>query len=152
MQIRDATEADLPAVLALLREDAIREVEEPAEITEGQRSAFRDIIAMPHQQVLVGDVAGELVATCQVAWLRRLFYNGAMVCQVESVRVSSRVRGQGHGAELMEYVCAEARRRRCARVELTTNRRRDRAQRFYERLGFRPSHVGMKLYLQGPRN
>jgi GNAT superfamily N-acetyltransferase len=48
----------------------------------------------------------------------------------------------------MAYVCAEARRRRCARIELTTNRRRERAQRFYERLGFRPSHVGMKLYLQ----
>ena len=151
MRIREATEGDLAAVLTLLREDAIREVEEPAEITDGQRAALRDIIAMPHQQVLVGEVAGELVATCQVAWLRRLFYDGALVCLVESVRVSSRVRSQGLGAELMEYVCAEARRRRCARVELTTNRRRDRAQRFYERLGFRPSHVGMKLYLQGAR-
>ncbi len=148
MHIREAAEPDLPAVLALLREDAIREVEEPAEVTEGQRAALRDIIARPDQQVLVGEVAGELVATCQVAWLRRLFYDGAMVCLVESVRVSSRVRGQGLGAELMEYVCAEARRRRCARIELTTNRRRERAQRFYERLGFRPSHVGMKLYLQ----
>ena len=151
MRIREATEGDLAAVLTLLREDAIREVEEPAEITDGQRAALRDIIAMPHQQVLVGEVTGELVATCQVAWLRRLFYDGALVCLVESVRVSSRVRSQGLGAELMECVCAEARRRRCARVELTTNRRRDRAQRFYERLGFRPSHVGMKLYLQGAR-
>ncbi|HEU0288894.1 MAG TPA: GNAT family N-acetyltransferase [Nocardioidaceae bacterium] len=148
IHIREATELDLPAVLGLLREDAIREVEEPAEVTEGQRAALCDIIARPDQQVLVGEVAGELVATCQVAWLRRLFYDGAMVCLVESVRVSSGVRGQGHGAELMEYVCAEARRRRCARIELTTNRRRQRARRFYERLGFRPSHVGMKLYLQ----
>ena len=73
IHIREATELDLPAVLGLLREDAIREVEEPAEVTEGQRAALRDIIARPDQQVLVGEVAGELVATCQVAWLRRLF-------------------------------------------------------------------------------
>jgi GNAT superfamily N-acetyltransferase len=148
MRVREAEEGDLAAVLALLGEDAIREMEEPAEITEGQRAALRDIIARPHQQVLVGDVDGEVVATCQVAWLRRLIYDGALICQVESVRVSSRVRGRGLGAELMAYLCAEARRRRCARVELTTNRRRDRAQRFYERLGFVPSHVGMKLYLK----
>jgi GNAT superfamily N-acetyltransferase len=150
MRIRDAGEADLAAVLALLRQDAIREVDEPIEITEGQRAALREIIAGPHQQVLVGVIGGVIVATCQVAWLRRLIYDGSMICNVESVRVSGEARGQGLGAELMEYVCAEARRRRCARIELTTNRRRDRARRFYERLGFVPSHVGMKLYLREP--
>ena len=51
----------------------------------------------------------------------------------------------------MEYVRAEAERRRCARIELTTNRRRDRARTFYERLGFVPSHIGMKLYLKESR-
>ena len=98
--------------------------------------------------MLVGEVDGVIVSTCQVAWLRRLIYDGVLVCNVESVRVSAERRGEGLGAELMAYVCAEARRRRCARVELTTNRRRDRARRFYERLGFVPSHVGMKLYLR----
>jgi GNAT superfamily N-acetyltransferase len=61
------------------------------------------------------------------------------------------VRGRGLGAELMAYVCDEARRRRCGRIELTTNRKRDRAQRFYERMGFVPSHVGMKLPLREVR-
>ncbi len=150
MRIRDAGEADLAAVLALLRQDAIREVDEPIEITEGQRAALRDIIAAPHQQVLIGEIDGVIVATCQVAWLRRLIYDGSMVCNVESVRVSADARGQGLGAELMEYVRAEADRRRCARIELTTNRSRGRARRFYERLGFVPSHVGMKLYLREP--
>jgi GNAT superfamily N-acetyltransferase len=150
MRIRDAGEADLAAVLALLRQDAIREVDEPIEISEGQRAALREIIAARHQQVLVGEIEGVIVATCQVAWLRRLIYDGSMICNVESVRVSGEARGKGLGAELMEYVCAEARRRRCARIELTTNRRRGRAVRFYERLGFVPSHVGMKLYLKEP--
>ncbi|HYJ66484.1 MAG TPA: GNAT family N-acetyltransferase [Nocardioidaceae bacterium] len=148
MRIREADEADLAAVLALLRQDAIREVDEPVEITDGQRAALREIVAGPHQQVLVGEIDGVIVATCQVAWLRRLIYDGSLICNVESVRVSADARGRGLGAELMEYVCAEARRRRCARVELTTNRRRDRARQFYERLGFVPSHVGMKLYLK----
>jgi GNAT superfamily N-acetyltransferase len=148
MRIREAGEADLETVLALLRQDAIREINEPVEITEGQRAALREIIAAPHQQVLVGEIDGVVVATCQVAYLRRLIYDGSLICNVESVRVSADARGKGLGAELMEYVCAEARRRRCARIELTTNRRRDRARRFYERLGFVPSHVGMKLYLK----
>lgn len=148
MLIREAGESDLGAVLALLRQDAIREVDEPADISEGQRAALREIVAAPHQQVLVGEIGGEVVATCQVAWLRRLIYDGALICNVESVRVSAAIRGRGLGADLMAYVRAEARRRRCARVELTTNRRRDGARRFYERLGFVPSHVGMKLYLE----
>jgi GNAT superfamily N-acetyltransferase len=148
MRIREAGEADLETVLALLRQDAIREINEPVEITEGQRAALREIIAAPHQHVLVGEIDGIVVATCQVAYLRRLIYDGSLICNVESVRVSADARGKGLGAELMEYVCAEARRRRCARIELTTNRRRDRARRFYERLGFVPSHVGMKLYLK----
>jgi GNAT superfamily N-acetyltransferase len=148
MRIRDAVETDLAAVLALLREDAIREVDEPVDITDGQRAALREIGELPHQQLLVGEIDGLIVATCQVAWLRRLIYDGSLICNVESVRVSAGARGQGLGAELMAYVCAEARRRRCARVELTTNRRRDRARTFYERLGFVPSHVGMKLYLR----
>jgi GNAT superfamily N-acetyltransferase len=151
MRVREAEERDLEAVLALLREDAIREVAEPTQVTDGQRAALREIIDLPHQQVLVGEVEGEVVATCQVAWLRRLIYDGGLVCQVESVRVSSAMRGEGLGAELMAYVCEEARRRRCARIELTTNRRRDRAQRFYERMGFVPSHVGMKLPLREVR-
>jgi GNAT superfamily N-acetyltransferase len=148
MRIREAGEADLAAVLALLRQDAIREIEKPVEITDGQRAALREIVAAPHQQVLVGEIDDVIVATCQVAWLRRLIYDGSLTCNVESVRVAADARGQGLGQELMEYVGAEARRRRCARIELTTNRRRDRARRFYERLGFVPSHVGMKLYLK----
>ena len=148
MWIREAGEPDLEAVLALLRQDAIRRFEEPARVSENQRAAFREITASPHQQILVGEVDGWIVATCQVAWLRRLIYDGSLICNVESVRVSDEHRGKGLGAELMAYVRAEARWRDCARVELTTNRRRDRAQRFYERLGYVPSHVGMKLYLK----
>jgi|Tabmets5t2r1_1033131.scaffolds.fasta_scaffold07268_2 GNAT superfamily N-acetyltransferase len=148
MRIRPAEERDLAAVLGLLAEDVIREVDEPAGVTERQRDALREIAASTHQDILVGEVAGVVVATCQVSWLRHLIYDGGLICQIESVRVSRSGRGRGYGTALMEYVCATARDRGCARVQLTTNAQRTAARRFYERLGFVPSHVGMKLYLE----
>ena len=64
------------------------------------------------------------------------------------MRVSSQRRNDGLGGELMRWIIDDARRRGCARIELTSNARRVDAHRFYERLGFVSSHVGMKLYLQ----
>jgi GNAT superfamily N-acetyltransferase len=76
-----------------------------------------------------------------------MMYGAGLVCQIESVRVLSRMRGRGLGRELIQWIIADARRRGCARVELTSNANRTDARRFYEGLGFRASHVGMKLYL-----
>jgi len=97
---------------------------------------------------LIGELEGEVVATAQVTWQRRLMYGAGLVCQVESVRVASRRRSAGLGAELMRWIIDDARRRDCARIELTSNAKRIDARRFYERLGFTASHVGMKLYLR----
>jgi GNAT superfamily N-acetyltransferase len=90
-----------------------------------------------------------VVATAQLSWLRRLTYVGGLFCVVESVRVRSDLRSRGYGADLMREVERIARERGAARIELTTNAHRERAHTFYERLGYVPSHVGMKLYLGG---
>jgi len=148
MRIREAVEEDLDAILTLLAEDVLRDFEEPAATTPRQRSVLREITASTHQQVLVGDVDGRVVATCQVSWLRHLIYDGGLICQIESIRVGRDARGRGYGSALMEYVCAEAAARGCARVQLTTNAQRADAHRFYERLGFEPSHVGMKRHFE----
>lgn len=147
MNIREATRADLPAIVALLHEDAIREIDETAVPTEAYLPAFDEIAADAHQQLLVGEVDGEVVATGQLTWVRHLTYVGGLMCQVESVRVRSDLRGRGLGRALMGHVVGLARARGAARVELTTNARRARAQEFYRELGFVASHVGMKLYL-----
>ena len=149
LRVRDARRADLDAVVALLHEDAIREVDETETPASAYAPAFAEILADDHHQLLVGEVDDEVVATAQLSWLRRLTYVGGLFCVVESVRVRSDVRSRGYGAELMREVERLARRRGAARVELTTNARRDRARAFYERLGYVPSHVGMKLYLGG---
>ena len=76
-------------------------------------------------------------------------YVGGLFCVVESVRVRSDLRSRGYGAALMREVERLARERGAARIELTTNAQRDRARAFYERLGYTPSHVGMKRYIGG---
>jgi GNAT superfamily N-acetyltransferase len=145
--IREAVRADLDAVLALQREDVIREVHEDEVPAAAYVPAFEEITADPRQQLLVGERDGEVVATAQVTWVRRLTYVGGETGIVESVRVRSDLRGHGLGATLMRHVVDLARSRGAVRVELTTNGRREAARRFYERLGFEASHVGMKLYL-----
>jgi len=151
MLVRSARSEDLEDVVDLLREDVIREVDESHEPTAAYRAAFEEIRADPHQDLLVGEVDGEVVATAQVTWVRHLTYVGGLMCQLESVRVRSDRRDAGLGRQLVEHVVAEARARGAARVELTTNARRARAQEFYRSLGFTASHVGMKLYLGGER-
>jgi ribosomal protein S18 acetylase RimI-like enzyme len=145
--VRPAREDELPAVLGLLAEDVIRERAEPAEVTDRQRRAFAELLADPGELLLVGELDGRVVATAQLSWLRVLAYDGGLYCQVESVRVASGHRGRRLGEQLMDHVVGLARERGCARVQLTTNARREGARRFYARLGFVESHIGMKLFL-----
>jgi len=147
--IRDACSADLDDVMALLREDVIREIDESAVPVSAYRQAFDEIIADPNQRLLVGESGSQVVATAQLTWARRLTYVGGLFCIVESVRVRSDQRGNGLGRQLMEHVLELARERGAARVELTTNAQRVRAQEFYTRLGFVASHIGMKYFLEG---
>jgi GNAT superfamily N-acetyltransferase len=147
MNIREARPADLEAVVGLLREDVIREVDESEVPASAYADAFAEILGDAHQQLLVGELGDEVVATAQVTWVRHLTYVGGLMCSLESVRVRSDRRGEGLGGELMRHIVSLARERGAARVELSTNAKRVRAREFYENLGFVPSHVGMKLYL-----
>ncbi len=149
--IRAAGRSDLAAILALVAADAIREVAENVDTDGGVAApyvqAYEEIAADPNALLLVGEIDGEVVATCQLNFLRHLMHHGGLIAQVESVRTVSHLRGRGLGSALMEWVVAEARRRGAVRVQLTSNAVRVDAHRFYERLGFVASHVGMKLYL-----
>lgn len=150
MIVRPARADDLAEVVALLKQDVIREIDESDVPVEDYRAAFEEIRGDAHQDLLVGELHGDVVATAQLTWVRHLTYVGGLMCVVESVRVRADRRGQGLGRRLMDDVLDRARRRGAVRVELTTNARRERAQKFYRDLGFVPSHVGMKLYLGGP--
>ena len=147
LRIRPATPDDLEAMLALVAEDSMHYFDEPGAVTDNQRAALEEITSDANQDLLVGEIDGVVVCTAQVTWMRMLAADGGLYCQVEAVRTSAALRGQGIGATLMAYIEDEARRRGAARMQLTSNRERVRAHEFYERLGFVASHVGMKKYL-----
>jgi GNAT superfamily N-acetyltransferase len=113
----------------------------------GQLAAFDAIAEQPDNRVYVAERDGAVVGTFQLTFIRQLSYGGCLVAQIESVHVHSAQRGQRIGEQMMRFAIDLARQRGALRVQLTSNVRRTRAHAFYERLGFQPSHVGMKLWL-----
>ncbi|GGL68902.1 GNAT family N-acetyltransferase [Wenxinia marina] len=144
IRFRAAGRGDVPAIVALLRDDSLgaaREVEDLGDYL----AAFDRIAAEGVTTILVGeDAAGEIVATCHLTILAGLSRRAALRAQVESVRVAASLRGQGIGAALM----AEAERRAaaagCTLVQLTSDVRRTRAAEFYRRTGYEATHLGFK--------
>ena len=146
---RVATAADLPTILALLADDAIARARTGyvAEPTPGVRAAFDEIAADPNNELIVGELAGEVIATLQITYIPGLSRGGMRRALVEAVRVRADLRGQRIGEQLMEDSMARARARGCGLMQLTTDKRRTDAHRFYARLGFEASHEGMKRAL-----
>ncbi|WP_460445930.1 GNAT family N-acetyltransferase [Angustibacter aerolatus] len=144
--VRPATRADLPEVLRLLRDDVLRR-EPDGDVGPQHLAAFDAIEADPDDLLVVGELDGRVVATAQLTLLHGLSRGARPRLQVEAVRVDSTLRGAGLGARLMAWVEQHARDRGAGLVQLTSDRSRTGAHRFYERLGYAPSHLGFKLLL-----
>ncbi len=146
---RAAAEADLPAIVALLADDALGAAREAVGVPldAGYRAAFRAIEADPNQLLAVAVAGGEVVGTLQLSFIPGLSRRGAWRGQIEGVRVAGSRRGGGIGRQMLVWAIAECRARGCRLVQLTTDRRRADAHRFYEGLGFVGSHTGYKLAL-----
>lgn len=149
LRFRAATEADLPAIVRMLADDplgAARErVADPLPATYVR--AFAAIAADPNNELLVADQGGGVVGVLQLTFLPSLTWQGRWRAMVEGVRVVAGARGSGVGQAMMEEAIRRARARGCGMVQLTTDKARPDAHRFYERLGFRATHEGMKLLL-----
>ena len=148
--LRRAREDDLRAIVGLLADDYLGATRDPlpadGDLAPYQR-AFGQIAADPAHLLVVGEADGEVVATIQLSFLPGLARRGALRAQVEAVRVRADFQGNGLGAAIMTWVIDESRRRGCALIQLSSDKTRTRAHRFYERLGFAASHKGMKLTL-----
>ncbi|WP_433553282.1 N-acetyltransferase family protein [Micromonospora zamorensis] len=144
---REAVRADLPAVIALLADDVLGKARDFTEVDEAYEKAFADISADPRNQLIVAEQDAELVGCLQITYIPGLGRHGAERSLIESVRVRSDRRGQGLGRDLMTWAIDHARQRGCALVQLTTDKTREDAHRFYLGLGFVASHEGMKLAL-----
>jgi GNAT superfamily N-acetyltransferase len=144
---REAVRTDLPAIIALLADDVLGRARDLTEVDDAYEKAFADITADPRNQLVVADDAGVLVGCMQLTYIPGLGRHGAERSLIESVRVRSDRRGQGLGRLMMEWAVDQARQRGCALVQLTTDKTRADAHRFYRNLGFVASHEGMKLAL-----
>ncbi|GAA0250007.1 GNAT family N-acetyltransferase [Actinomadura nitritigenes] len=150
MTFREATATDLPQIVRLLADDPLGATRETLaeEIPEAYVSAFAAIEKDPNNHLIVADVAGTVAGTLQLTYIPGLTYTGGERAQIEGVRIAADERGRGLGQAMITWAIDQARARGCRVVQLTTDRQRPDAIRFYQKIGFRPSHMGMKYHLQ----
>ena len=134
----------------MLADDFLGEQREQYEdpLSESYIRAFEEIDADRNNDLIVAEMDGNVVGTLQLTFTPSISFRGGKRATVESARVDRSFRGAGIGHEMMLWVIARARDERCVSIQLTTNSARKDAHRFYERLGFKDSHVGMKLQLK----
>lgn len=148
MNIRKATRDDLHKLVQLIANDPLGKTRERIDQFEKYASAFDLIMNDSHQELLaVEDEHGEIIGTFQLTFIQYLAHEGRYVMQVESVHVREDQRSKGIGAKMFQWAFQHAKEKGASRVQLTSDKRRPDAKRFYERLGFVASHEGFKLNL-----
>ncbi|MEA2838582.1 MAG: hypothetical protein QOD89_3132 [Bradyrhizobium sp.] len=148
VRIRPARSNDVPAIVAMLADDALGRGRERLEdpLPPSYFQAFERVQRDPNIQLVVAEGGGgEVVGCLQLCILPGLSSQGASRALIEDVRVASQCRSRGIGEQLVQWAVAEARGKGCKLVELLTHNTRIDAQRFYKRLGFQASHVGMTI-------
>lgn len=150
MTFRKALREDLPSIIEMLANDFLGKTREKFEIPlpKSYYDFFEMIDSDSNQELTVLELDGEVIGTMQLTFLPNLNFGGSMRLLIESVRVKDSLTGKGIGTKMMEYAINRAKDRHCKIVQLTTDKRRKDAHRFYEKLGFVASHEGMKLHLQ----
>ncbi|MEV7779968.1 GNAT family N-acetyltransferase [Kitasatospora sp. NPDC088351] len=147
LTIRRATADDVPAIIAMLADDPLGATREsPGDLTP-YHAAFARIDADPQQHLVVAERAGRTVGTLQLTVVPGLARKGATRTIIEAVRIHADERGTGLGSELITWAIDRSRELDADLVQLTSDATRTDAHRFYERLGFVPSHLGFKLAL-----
>lgn len=148
--IRPARQEDLPAIVRLLANDDLgsrrERYEEP--LPDIYYQAFETIDSDPNNEAVVVEDDSGIIGTLQITFIPNLTYQGGIRAQIEGVRIDDRYRGAGIGRRLFEWAIEHAREKGCHLVQLTADKTRADAHRFYESLGFKASHEGMKLHFR----
>jgi GNAT superfamily N-acetyltransferase len=147
---RLATREDVPSIVRMLADDELgsqrERYEEP--LPDSYYSAFDLIDSDRNHELIVAEREGEVMGTLHLMFLPSLSFRGGLRAQVESVRVDKHYRGQGIGSQMIKWSMERAKQRGAHVVQLTTHQTRVDAHQFYERLGFKGSHLGMKISLK----
>lgn len=149
VDFRRARASDLAAIVRLLADDAIGRSREVASDPPhpDYMAAMAAIERDSNQLLAVAELAGQVVGCLQLSFIPGLSRRGMWRGQIEAVRIAASVRGQGLGRAMLAWAIGQCRERGCGLVQLTTDKQRPEARRFYESLGFRATHEGMKLAL-----
>jgi ribosomal protein S18 acetylase RimI-like enzyme len=147
--IRPATREDVPVIVRLLADDALGSRRELLEdpVAPVYLRAFDEMAEQPANELLVAVKGDEVIGCLQMTIVTGLSRRGVRRAQLEGVRVSSEHRGEKVGEQLVQHAIARARAAGCGLVQLTSDVSRLDARRFYEKLGFKATHIGMKLPL-----
>ena len=149
LTLRPAKREELPAIVAMLASDQLGSIREQLSDPPPRiyYDAFDEMARDPNNLLLVAEQDGEIVGTLQLTFIRGVSRKGARRAQIEGVRVAGSHRGRGLGREIVLHAIGLARANGCSMVQLTADKKRKDAHRFYESLGFVASHEGMKLML-----
>ena len=146
---RRASREDVPAIVRMLASDALGSAREALEspLPESYYEAFEAIDRDANNELVVAQLEGRIVGVLQITFIPYMTYRGGWRALIEGVRVDADVRSRGVGRQLFTWAIERARQRGCHLVQLTSDKARPDAIRFYENLGFVASHEGPKLHL-----
>ncbi len=148
--IRRAQQKDLSAIVELIANDELGRLREnfKTPLPEQYLNAFDRINSDQHQELMVMlNDSGDIIGTLQLSFIQYLTYQGGIRAQIEAVRVHENYRNKGIGKKLIQWAIDRAKQKEAHVVQLTTDKKRNAAVQFYEKLGFIASHEGMKLHL-----
>ena len=151
MTIRKAKKKDVLVIVEMISNDKLGNLRENFKnpLPDSYYEAFQNIDADPNQElVIIENNSQEIIGTLQQSFIQHLTYQGGIRAQIEAVRVHENYRGKGIGQKLFKWAIARAKEKGAHVVQLTTNKKRPEALRFYENLGFKASHEGMKLHIE----
>jgi GNAT superfamily N-acetyltransferase len=146
---REAQLQDLSSLIHMLADDELGQTREDDSIPPNQNyiDAFKSISCDPNNELIVVQDEGHIVGMLQLTFIPYLSHIGSWRCLIESVRIHSAYRGKGLGTEFFQWAIERAKDKNCRMLQLTSDKQRISALRFYENLGFKASHEGFKLKL-----
>lgn len=149
MKFRKALEKDLTDIIAMIADDELGKTRENYQVPLPNEylEAFKCIVADTNQELMVvEDHKNEIIGTLQLSFIQYLTYRGGIRAQIEAVRIRKDKRGTGIGKAMFEWAIERSKQRKAHLLQLTTDKKRPDALRFYEDLGFKKTHEGLKLH------
>ena len=149
INFRRAKLEDLEDIIAMLANDKLGQLREDFQIPLPSKyiEAFKHIDSDPNQELtIIEDEENEIIGTLQLTFIPYLTYQGGVRAQIEAVRIKEDYRGQGLGEQLFRWAINRAEEKGAHLLQLTTDKKRPEAIKFYEKLGFKATHEGMKLH------